>query len=178
MPLAASTFVVSSKPWLVAIIGCLGCAHAPVSRVPVISPSLSTVEFYVGRWQCDGRQYDGQGAVTKRYPGLEIRVAPAFANWLRVEVFDGAEQITSELKGVDPKGVWHHIWAANDGTFGSLTSPGWDGDQLVFEEDHPAPAERTRMTFTKTDVTHYTHKAEVDRGSGFTLDFEKSCRKL
>ncbi len=168
----------SGKPWVVALIGGLGCAHAPVNRLPALGPSLSKVEFYVGRWRCDGLEYDGKGAVTKKYPGLEIRVAPEFANWLRVEVFDGGEQVTSELKGVDPKGVWHHIWAASDGTFGSLTSDGWNADQLVFEEDHPAPTERTRMIFTKVDATHYTHKAEVDRGSGFTLDFEKTCRKV
>ncbi len=174
----ASIFVMRIKPWLVCITGCVGCAHAPVSRSPALGPSLSTVAFYVGRWQCDGLEYTEQGTVAKTYPKLEIRVAPEFANWLRVEVFDGGEQITSELKGVDPKGVWHHIWAANDGTFGSLTSPGWTGDQLVFEEDHAAPTIRTRMTFIKTDATHYTHKAEVDRGSGFKLDFQKTCHKL
>ncbi len=143
-----------------------------------MGPSLSKVAFYVGRWRCDGLAYDEQGAVTKNYPGLDIRVAPEFANWLRVEVFDGGQQITSELKGVDPKGVWHHIWASDDGAYGSLTSPGWNGDQLVFDEDHPAPTERTRMTFTKTDATHYTHTAEVDRGNGFRLEFEKTCHKL
>lgn len=158
---------------LLTLIGCAGCAHAPAA----VGPSLSKVEFYVGRWQCEGREYDAQGAVTKTYPKLEIRVAPALASWLRVEVFDGGEQITSELKGVDAKGVCHHIWVANDGSSGSLTSPGWSGDQLVFEEDHPAPSERTRMIFTKIDATHYTHKAEVDRGSGFKLDFEKTCSR-
>ncbi|CAN5770600.1 hypothetical protein BH11MYX3_BH11MYX3_27410 [soil metagenome] len=159
--------------WLIVGIGCLGCAHAPVER----SPALAKVEFYVGRWQCAGLEYDAQGAVTKTYPKLEIRVAPAFASWLRVELFDGGEQTTSELKGVDSKGAWHHIWVANDGASGSLTSPGWNGDRLVFEEDHASPSERTRMIFTKTDATHYTHKAEVDRGSGFKLEFEKTCHK-
>lgn len=142
---------------------------------PAKSPA--SLAFYIGHWSCDGTDYDDKGAVEKKWPALEIRVAAEYDNWLRVDVFDHGTQLTSELKGVDDKGVFHHVWTANDGSYGSLTAPGWNGNHLVFDEDH-AGTEKTRMTFTKLDATHYTHKAEVDSGSGYKLEFEKTCHKV
>ena len=49
---------------------------------------------------------------------------------------DGAP-ITAELKGYskhDKK--FHHVWAMGEGTWGSLVSPGWTGNRMLFEEDH------------------------------------------
>ena len=85
---------------------------------------------------------------------------------------------TAELKGVDADGKWHHIWTSSDGSYGSLSSPGWTGNQLVFDEDHPAADSRMRMTFTKLDDTHFTHESAVDTGTGFVRDFAKTCHKV
>lgn len=156
------------------LVGLVGCAHA-TPLAPAKSPA--SLVFYIGHWSCDGTSYDDNGAVERKWPALEIRVAAEYDNWLRVDVLDHGKQITSELKGVDDKGVFHHVWTASDGSYGSLTAPGWAGNQLVFDEDH-AGAEKTRMTFTKLDDTHYTHKAEVDGGSGYKLGFEKTCHKV
>jgi hypothetical protein len=154
----------------------VGCAHAaPAAVTPA---ALAPLAFYVGRWQCAGTEYDAKGAVAKQYAALEIRVAPVYPNWLRIDVYDGGMQVTSELEGIDATGAYHHVWTADDGSYGSLSAKGWTGNQLVFDEDHPAATERTRMTFTKLDATHYTHKAEVDSGHGFQLGFEKTCHKV
>lgn len=154
----------------IVVLTLVGCATPSAPKSP------ASLAFYIGHWSCEGTSYDN-GAVEKRWPALEIRVAPEYDNWLRVAVFDHGQQITSELKGVDDKGVFHHVWTANDGSYGSFTAAAWAGNQLVFDDDR-AGAEKTRMTFTKLDATHYTHKAEVDSGSGYKLGFEKTCHKV
>lgn len=109
---------------------------------------------------------------------LEIRVASVIDNWLSVYVFEKGTQLTAELKGVDGKGAFHHLWTSTDGSSGTLTSTtGWANNALVFDEDHPLPTEKSRMTFAKIDDTHYTHRAEVDTGKGYQLIFEKTCHK-
>lgn len=169
------------KPLVLAAV-VTGCAHAaaPVpaaAPAPALSPSLASLAFYVGNWQCEGQAFDDAGKVTQSY-ALEIRVVPEMPNWMRIGVYDHGTQVTSELKGVSADGHYHHLWTSDDGTSGSLTSTGWDGNKLVFEEDHPIPTEKARMTFTKLDATHYQHEAEVDTGHGFARVFAKSCHKV
>ncbi|HEY0255722.1 MAG TPA: hypothetical protein VGC41_29535 [Kofleriaceae bacterium] len=159
--------------WLVLV----GCSHAvPVqhSQQPTTPPSLA---FYVGHWACDGTSYKPDGSVEKAWDGLEVDVRPEYTSWLRLQVLDHQKVVTSEFKGVDEKGAFHHIWTADDGTYGSLTSAGWTGNRLVFDDDHPG-TDKTRMTFTKIDDTHYSHEAEVDHGSGYQREFVKACHKV
>lgn|GEM_PF-3292873 len=164
------------------LVGLFGCAHAAapaVGRVAptrTLGPALASLGFYLGDWSCSVT--DENGKVAKDYPILEIKVAPVYANWFSIEVWDHDTQITSEMKGVDEKGLFHHIWTSGDGAYGSLSSKGWEGARLVFEEDHPDASSKTRMTFTKLDATHYTHLSEVDTGTGWKTEFQKTCHKV
>jgi len=165
---------------LVALAAAAGCAHSsppPVTAQPSATPPAA-LAFYVGHWQCSGTSYDDKGAVEKQWPALEVAVTPEFANWLKIVVYDHGKQVTSELKGLDAKGAYHHVFTDDEGGYGSVSSPGWTGNQLVFDEDHPDPSGKTRMTFTKIDDTHYKHTAEVDSGAGWKLGFEKTCHKV
>ncbi len=151
----------------------VGCAHAaPIA--PTKSPA--TLAFYVGHWSCDGIGYDDKGVVTDRTP-LEVRVGAEYDNWLKIDVYDHGKQVTSELLGEDPKGAFHHVWTGDDGTYGSLTAAGWVGNELVLDEDH-AGAEKLRMKLIKIDDQHYAHKAEVDKGSGYKLEYDKTCHRV
>jgi len=161
------------------LAGFVGCAHAatPVTTQPVtLGSGLSSLAFYVGTWSCDGTE---NGAPSKDYPVVGVTVAPAYKNWISIEVFDKGAKGTSELMGVDPKGIYHHVWTDDEGGYGTLTSAkGWEGDSLVFDEDHPSATSRMRMTLKKIDATHYVHLAEVDAGSGYKLEFTKTCHKV
>ncbi|CAN5596737.1 hypothetical protein BH11MYX1_BH11MYX1_09310 [soil metagenome] len=166
------------------LLGLFGCAHAapsPVTPAAVaatkpLGTGLASLGFYVGDWSC--AVTDETGHPDKDSPVLEIKVAEAYENWLSVEVWDKGKQLTSELKGIDPAGKFHHLWTGNDGSFGSLTSNGWAGNTMVLEEDRPLATSKTRMTFTKIDDTHYTHLAEVDTGTGWKTEFAKTCHKV
>ena len=166
---------------LAALVLVSGCAHTvPPSPAATANPP-APLAFYVGHWKCEGTSYDDKGAVEKQWPALEIAVTPEFASWLKIVVYDHGKQLTSELKGIDGKGAYHHVFTDDAGGYGSLTAPGWSGNQLVFDEDHPDPSGpngRMRMTFTKQDDTHYTHRAETDSGAGWKLGFEKKCHKV
>jgi hypothetical protein len=165
---------------LLALAVAAGCAHSsppPVAAAPSATPPAS-LAFYVGHWQCSGTSYDAKGAVEKQWPALEVAVTPELPHWLKIIVYDHGKQVTSELKGLDGKGAYHHVFADDEGGYGSVTSPGWTGNRLVFDEDHPDPSGKTRMTFTKVDDTHYTHSEEVDSGAGYKLAFEKTCHKV
>jgi hypothetical protein len=162
---------------LVALAAAAGCAHAP-QPAPAAAIPPAPLAFYVGHWKCEGTSYDAKGAVEKQWPALEVAVTPEFASWLKIVVYDHGKQVTSELKGIDGKGAYHHVFTDDEGGYGSVSSPGWTGNRLVFDEDHPDPSGKTRMTFTKIDDTHYTHTAEVDTGTGWKLGFEKTCHKV
>ncbi|MFT3696949.1 MAG: hypothetical protein QM831_27655 [Kofleriaceae bacterium] len=154
--------------WLM-LVGCGAATPQPVS----VSAAPKGLEFYVGHWGCAGTSYKEDGSVEKQWDALEVRVWPEYTNWLRLQVIDHGKVVTSELKGIDDKGAFHHVWTSDDGTYGSLTAKGWTGNQLVFDEDHPT-GDATRMTFTKIDDTHYKHEASVNN----KLEFVKTCRKL
>jgi hypothetical protein len=143
-----------------------------------VSPALATLAFYVGDWACDGTAFDPAGTPTEHLT-LGVEVRPAIENWFRITVLEHGTPVTSELKGFDPTTrTFHHLWTSRDGSSGSLTSAtGWHGNTLVFDEDHAAPTSRTRMTFTKVDDTHFTHRAETDLGAGYRVEFEKRCTK-
>jgi hypothetical protein len=167
---------------LAALALATGCAHTapppPVTAPAPLSPALAPLAFYVGNWKCTATEYDANGAVAKEWPDLGVTVSADYASWLRILVYDHGKQVTSELMGVDDKGHYHHVYTADDGSYGSLTSPGWSGEQLVLDEDHPVPADKSRMTLIKIDDAHYKHTAETDAGKGFKLDVVKSCRRV
>lgn len=168
---------------LAALAVITGCAHSSPPPIAVQSGAQppAALAFYVGHWQCSGTSYDDKGAVEQQWPALEVAVTPEFASWIKVVMYDHGKQMTSELKGVDSKGAYHHVFTDHEGGYGSVTSPGWTGNRLVFEEDHPDPSGpdgKLRMTFTKLDDTHYKHVEEVDTGAGWKLGFEKTCHKV
>jgi len=160
------------------VLAAVGCGRAARAPDAPVSPSLASLAFYIGDWQCAGTQFDEAGTPTEHLD-LAIEVRPALENWFRITVLEHGTPLTSELKGYDPTTKsFHHLWTSRDGSSGSLTSTaGWQGNTLVFDEDHADAASKTRMTFTKLDDTHYTHRAETDTGAGYRLGFEKHCTK-
>lgn len=153
-------------------------AVAPAPRRPALAPEMRGLSFYVGEWQCRGVSTDEKGA---RHPhgALRVSVVPVLdGTWLEVRVFENGVPATSELKGYDRQAHrYRHVWATGDGQSGSLSSSGWEGDHMVFHDDHPPPDARERATFTRVDDTHYSHRSELDTGGGYRLAFEKTCRK-
>lgn len=161
----------------------LGCATQPPARplapAAPIPAEMQKLAFYVGEWDCEGVDTTPGAAAKKE--ALHVSVTRQLEGaWLAVAVSDEHGAVTTELKGFDPKaGRFRHLWAIRDGQSGSLTSTGgWDNEQIVLEEDHPAPASITRMVFTKIDDQHFTHREDTNTGKGFVPAYLKSCHKV
>jgi hypothetical protein len=169
------------------------CAGAPkpaaatttpttTTPTPALAGAMQPLGFYVGQWSCKGTELDAAGNAVAA-EALGIRVTPRLdGSWLEVVVLVDGAAVTHELKGystADRK--FHHLWAVGEGAWGSLTSDGWNGAQMVFVDDRPAPgAPAERMVFTKDTDTHYTHRAEVaDAGAdgGWRATYTKDCVK-
>lgn len=153
-------------------------APPPAAPRPRLAPEMERLSFYVGEWQCRGVSTEESGA-RHEVPNLRVTVVPVLdGTWLEVRVFEGATPATSELKGYDRHAHrYRHVWASGEGQSGSYTSTGWDGDHMTFEADHPEPGRRERAIFTRLGETRYSHRAEVDTGGGYRVEFEKTCTK-
>jgi hypothetical protein len=169
------------------VLGCAGAAtHAPAPVAPTpaavaLSPEMSKLGFYVGRWSCKGTELDAAtGAAVKAYD-LTVDVTPRLdGSWLQIEVLDSGAPITHELKGFDSRDQkFHHVWATGGGMWGSLTSDGWEGDHMTFVDDKPAPgASLERMVFTRDSDVHYHHRAEALASDGtWHATFTNDCAK-
>ncbi|MGE0868205.1 MAG: hypothetical protein AB7P03_06580 [Kofleriaceae bacterium] len=181
-------------PFALTCVVATACHPAPQATVPQpaapptsaassastpLSPELERLRFYLGEWSCKVDVYDG-GDQVKSTEELAVLVHPVLAGtWLSIEVIENGKKVTSELKGYDATNKrWRHLWVADNGQNGSLSSDGWHGDQMVFLDDPPLPGTKGgRMTFTKISDNDYSHRAETDNGNGFRIDFEKRCHK-
>lgn len=171
--------------WMLAMaVGWLAACHpaaaAPATATsrPALVPEMKRLSFYVGEWQCRGVSTDVDGT-RHEHGALRVSVVPVLdGTWLEVRVSEDGVPATSELKGYDPHAHrFRHVWATGEGQTGSYTSPGWVGNQMVFLEDHPASGRPERTVFTRLGETRYSHRAEVDTGSGYRVEFEKTCSK-
>jgi hypothetical protein len=186
----------SSVPWRItglALVGSItSCATASAPPPPLVAAPAATAQpapalskemaklaFYVGRWSCQGTEFAPGGAETATEQ-LSIEVTPVLdGSWLSVIVSKDGHPITRELKGYDSRDhKFHHLWTYAGGIWGSLTSDGWNGTQLVFTEDHPAAAGGDRMTFQYLDDQHFAHRAESSVNGSWQLAYDKKCSKL
>jgi hypothetical protein len=109
-----------------------------------------------------------------------VEVTPRLGgSWLEIAVLDHGTALTHELKGFDPRDhKFHHVWASDDGSWGSLTSDGWRDGRMIFVDDKPDPGTSPeRMVFEKQSDTHYTHRAETPVGDGWRATFTKDCTR-
>lgn len=163
------------------VLACAGARPPPpaTAKAPALTSEMAGLAFYVGRWACHGTALDAAGKEEKAYD-LTIEVTPQLdGSWLEIAVIDQGKAVTHELKGFDRRDhKYHHVWASDDGAWGSLTSDGWADDQMVFVDDKPDPGTSPeRMVFHKVSDVHYTHRAEAPVGDGWRPTFTKVCDK-
>lgn len=137
-------------------------------KPPPLAPSLGSLAFYVGSWQCTGTDFERSETWTAR-----VRVAPELdGTWLSVQMLGPGMNRTIEHKGFDPATKkWIHIAVAGDGAWGTLSSTGWSGASMEFVPDDKT--DTSRATFTKLDDRRYSHSVSRDG----TKLWEKTCTK-
>ena len=150
---------------LCALAACSSDKPAPVALVK----PLDTLAFYVGDWACKGTQY-ANGKV--EHWDAKVIVAPELdGTWLNVQMIGPGTNRTVEHKGYDAvRKQYVHVAVGIEGSWGLVTSPGWTGNAMVFDD----PIDHTRATFTHIDDTHYSHAVTSAQGERL---WEKLCTK-
>lgn len=160
---------------VVALFSVAACATR-TAKPPPLSPALQSLAFYVGEWSCKGTTFPTADQKSEHWDA-KLVVAPELdGTWLSVQMIGPGMNRTVEHKGYDPTTKkWIHVAVGTEGSWGTVSSPGWTGDQMVFVSDDKT--DRTRATFTKIDERHYSHgvSREADRGSERL--WEKVCSK-
>ena len=169
---------------LIVLIGLSSCAGAGVAPTPetarpsrLVGP-VQKLAFYVGNWSCQGKEFATPTTKEENWTA-RIEVRPeAGGGAVAVHMFGPGDNLTAEIKGYNTKkNRWFHIWMSRDGSWGSTSSDGFDGDRMISVDDDPASGGKKRTIFTKLGETRYSHREEADDGSGFHGVWEKVCEK-
>jgi hypothetical protein len=71
------------------------------------------------------------------------------------------------------------VWLDNFGSWATETSPGWQGDTMVWTGDQMVMGEKAtaRDTFVKKSDREYTHKFELNMKGQWGTIVDETCKK-
>ncbi len=162
---------------LLLIFACVSCGSQQAPAKPTtpiaLAGEMAKLSWYVGDWTCEGTQFATPSEPESKWKA-EVHVEPdAGGGVVAVHMIGPGDNSTAELKGYDPTSKrWYHLWTARDGSHGSVSAAGWEGEKLVAVDDAD-PKHRTVMT--KLGADRYSHRDEADDGGGFKPVWEKVC---
>jgi hypothetical protein len=153
------------------VAACATAKPAP-APTPAIKAPLDSLAFYVGNWTCKGKTFPTKEQKEEHWDA-RIVVAPELdGTWLSVQMIGPGMNRTVEHKGYDPVAKkWMHLAVGVAGSWGIVSSPGWSGKQMVFDDTN----EHTVATFTHIDERHYSHAVATQGGERL---WEKVCTKV
>jgi Protein of unknown function (DUF1579) len=170
----------SIVPVVLSLVVLSACQHASSAAAPGLQGKLSQLDFYVGDWTCHGEEYGESGEVKAKFEAT-VRVRPvAQRAWLQINYDSSDGSHTLEFKGFDTaKNQWTHVWAASDGTWGSITSQGFMGNSLTFPTIQvDAQGHHIQTVFTKLGPTAFSHGDEAVVGESTRPIWKKTCTKV
>lgn len=166
------------SPWLFAGPRAIAQSTAsPAADAP--KPELQPLSFFVGQWACAG-----EFAASKKPISSRISVSSDLGgSWLAFRWDDNAPNVfhALELWGFDKSA--HHFTNFVHDNFGGVrlfTSPGWDGDKLIWMGDALAnpPGANQRFVIERKSskefvITWQVRKPQADWVTGDSL----TCRQ-
>ncbi len=161
--------------------------HAQTAAVQALPEQLSAERWFVGDWICEGTQHTSPtGPGVKFIDRFSFRMALG-GSWLiyRIDQLKGPLQGQQTLIGSSTWDANAKVHVRRDMNIGGsrldLTSPGWDGDTLVYTGymitgDQKLPV---KQTFTKKGNAAYDSALSVTGADGNPVQWEEeSCRKV
>jgi len=160
---------------------------AKAGATQMLPEQLSAEKWFVGTWICEGTQHASPTA-----PGVEFIDRFSFRMALRgAWLFYHIDQLKGPVKGNETL-IGASTWDANakvhirrdmniGGSRVDVTSPGWDGDKLVYTGYMIAGDEKLSIkhTFTRKGEAAYDSALEVTGADGKpTMWEEESCKKV
>jgi len=165
-----------------AVLACSAGARAQTAPTPVpdMKPDLSAMSFMLGTWSCKshvrGSERPDTSTTTMDLDGRWMRshdVAPPFDKFRsRPIVTDTFTTYNPDLK------IWVSTWVDNFGGYGTVTSPGWDGNKITWTTVVSQDGSTGSDTTTKDSDTHTTDVANgKDRDGKPTPTVTTVCSK-
>jgi hypothetical protein len=156
------------------------------SVIPQPAAQLADLTFFTGVWDADGTFFATPFSAQKPIQ-MRITVEPEHRGfWVRTRAaelpsHDNPNPLSATyLWGFDPQeDRFIAEWFDSNGGRASQTSPGWNGDLLVFNGQMTAGGFTfaLRDTFTRRGDNEYHHLGEVDLGQGWIPVDEENARR-
>jgi hypothetical protein len=153
---------------------------------PKPAPELQQLKWFEGSWACEGNApASAFGPAHKTQNALQMKLA-LDGHWLLGTVDEAkTAENPQPVKGVIQLGYdgggkrFVMNWVDNFGSFATETSPGWQGDNMVWTGDQNVLGQKmgSRDSFTKKTATEFTHRFELENKGKWDLIVEETCKK-
>lgn len=161
-------------------------AQTPPAGPPKPAPELSQLKFFVGIWQCEGNNPASPfGSAHKTQASVQTDMdLGGFWQTFRYQETKTADNPAPMQGhgywGYDPAGKkFISAWMDNMGGLAQQTSPGFQGDALVWTGDGMMGGKRipSRDTFTKKGEATLLHKGELQIDGKWVVLDQETCQK-
>jgi hypothetical protein len=157
---------------------------ALAQEMPPPAAELSTEKWFVGKWTCEGTQHASPMGPEHKYTAGNDFKMDLGGYWLSYAIDYVKPQKMMFLKGVatwDPGQKKHvRVDYMVGGSWAQMTTPGWEGDKLVFTGETVMGGKKMSMrhTITKSGDAQFSGLYEVGGPDGKLMPlFEESCKK-
>lgn len=153
---------------------------------PKPAPEMSALKGTIGTWNCDGALMDGPWG-----KGHETKAVVTVREDLGGFWVSGTVQETKTAENPMPmEGRFHQtydvgakvyvmLWVDNSGGWAQSTSPGWQGDTMVWTGEGVLGGQKVplRDHFTKKGETRLVHRYEASMDGRWSTMGEETCTK-
>ena len=183
-PAAAPASATAAKPAAAAAPVAAAAAAPPPAPKP--ATELDQLKVFEGSWRCDGKQPAGPFGPEQEYKSSFKGKKDIDNFWIAIE-YDQKKSKAHPMPikargflGYDPAAKKYvTIGADNTGGWISESSPGWEGDKLVFSGDGSMGGQKVsfRETYTKKGEKELTWSGEMKMGKDWISVGSDSCKK-
>ncbi|HVV16512.1 MAG TPA: DUF1579 family protein [Polyangia bacterium] len=161
-------------------------AAMPPPPAPKPAAELDQLKVFEGSWRCDGKQPAGPFGPEQQYKSTFKGKKDIDNFWIAIEYDQKKSKVhpmpikARGFLGYDPAAKKYvTIGADNTGGWISESSPGWEGDKLVFSGDGSMGGQKVsfRETYTKKSEKEMTWSGEMKMGKDWISVGSDSCKK-
>lgn len=153
---------------------------------PKPAPELQQLKWFEGSWACEGNAPASlYGPAHKTQSTLQAKLG-LDGYWMLGTVEEAKTASNPQpVKGVLQLGYdgtgkrFVQNWVDNFGSFATQTSPGWQGDTMVWTGEQNSMGQKmgARDTFVKKSAAEFTHRFELENKGKWELIVEETCKK-
>ena len=158
-------------------------AEGAAMAAPKPAPEMAQLKFFDGSWTCNG-----DSPATPMGPAQKTK--SAVKSHTAMNGFWQAGTVSMSSPAMSMEGMFHitydaaakqyvMLWMDNMGGYAQQTSPGWDGDKVVYTGEGSMMGQKmqARDTFIKNADGSFKHTSEAQMNGQWTSMGEETCKK-